>query len=137
MNEILVDILRDVGLPAVTAIGGWFVAVYRTRQKKESDILDNTKQILDMQREYIEQQRQELISNSEKMAHLDYKLNLKRKSIRRAANCAYINEGDGCPVMASEEENEQVLYPECARCKHTSRDRKHYDAEEGGHDDKD
>lgn len=99
-------------LPVVTALVGWFSSAYRTKQKKEKDTLDNVQQILDIQKTYIADQQNELRgmrANNRKISEI---LEAKNRSIRKANKCKYTNEGSGCPVLHSEEENDKA----CETC---------------------
>lgn len=111
-STIIVDILRDVALPAFTAVAGWFASVWRSKQKKENDVLQNVTQILDMQKKYIADQDEENRKTREYNKHLEKKLDDKRESIRRANHCRYTSEGDGCPVLRHEDE----LDDQCKNC---------------------
>ena len=111
-GPVLVDILRDVALPAGTAIIGWFASVWRSKQKKEADVLDNVSQILEMQRNYISEQDEENRKTRETNRLLAKKLDDKRESIRRANYCRFTSEGEGCPVLRHEDE----LDDQCQNC---------------------
>ena len=107
-----VEILRDVGVPILTLIGGWFAHMFRTKQKKESDILENMKQILTMQREYIASQDAENKKTRDMNARLERKLDGKNQSIRQANKCEFTTQGAGCPVLL----HEDVLDEKCKNC---------------------
>ena len=111
-NNILLILLEKVGIPVLTLVGGWFVGLYRSKQKKEADILDNMKQILTLQREYIASQDAENKKTRDMNARLEKKLDDKRESIRQANKCKYTAEGDGCPVLI----HEDVLDAKCLNC---------------------
>lgn len=111
-SPIIVAILRDVALPAFTAIVGWFASVWRSKQKKENDVLQNVTQILEMQKKYIAEQDEENRKTRDTNRLLAKKLDDKRESIRRANHCKYTAEGDGCPVLAHEDE----LDDQCKNC---------------------
>lgn len=112
MDSIVVEILRDVALPAVTAVAGWFASVWRTRQKKDADMLENVTQMLKMQKDYIADQDAENKKTRDMNRRLEKKLDDKRESIRKANRCQYKNEGDGCPVLA----HEDLLDEQCQNC---------------------
>ena len=38
MDGVVIEILERVGIPALTAIGGWFASVWRNKQRKENYI---------------------------------------------------------------------------------------------------
>lgn len=123
MESAIVDIFVRVLLPILTLVGGWFAHLIRTKQKKEADILDNVKQILEIQKEYIEDQkkiideRDDVIWESKNLIkRLEAKLDRKSKSIRKANMCKFTNEGDGCPVLLQEEKNETDEF-DCDKCK--------------------
>ena len=110
--NILLEILRDVGIPALTLIGGWFAHMFRTKQKKEADVLDNVQQILQLQKDYIAEQDAENKKTRDMNARLERKLDEKRESIRKANKCKYTSEGDGCPVLI----HEDYLDEKCKNC---------------------
>lgn len=109
---MVIDILERVGIPAITLLGGWFGHKFRSKQQKESDILDNMKQILEAQKQYIADQDEENRKTRDYNRHLEKKLDDKRESIRKANKCEYTNEGDGCPVLA----HEDYLDEKCKQC---------------------
>lgn len=111
--SILVGILESFVLPLLTAVIGWFANVWRTRQKKEADILTNVTQILEMQKQYISEQDNENKKTRDMNRRLEKKLDDKRESIRKANKCKFTNEGDGCPVLANEDKNDD----RCHDCK--------------------
>ena len=106
------SIITEVGLPIFTAVAGWFASVWRTKQKKEQDILANVQQILQMQKDYIAEQDEENKKTRNMNARLEKKLDDKRESIRKANHCKYTAEGDGCPVLA----HEDLLDEKCKDC---------------------
>lgn len=110
--SILADLFERILLPLLTLAGGWFGHVIRTKQKKESDILDNMKQILTLQRDYIASQDVENKKTRDMNARLERKLDDKRESIRKANKCKYTSEGDGCPVL----NHEDYLDEKCKNC---------------------
>jgi len=111
-DSVYIEILRDVGIPILTLIGGWFAHLFRTKQKKENDILANVQQILQMQKEYIADQDAENKKTRDMNARLEKKLDDKRESIRKANKCKYTNEGEGCPVLI----HEDYLDEKCQEC---------------------
>lgn len=112
METIAFDIIERVFLPILTLLGGWFGHMIRTKQKKEADVLDNVKQILDVQKAYIERQDTRYRELEEHYHTAERKLDNKRASIRKANKCKYTNEGEGCPVLAHEEQ----LDDKCKNC---------------------
>lgn len=112
-GDLLIGIAQTVILPTVTAIGGWFASIWRSKQKKEADILDNVKQILELQKAYIEEQANTIKETKEMVQRLEKKLDKKSKSIRKANFCKYTSEGDGCPVLMQEEKCEQDKCESC------------------------
>lgn len=112
MDATVLELLKDVGIPTLTLFGGWFGHMFRTKQKKEGDILDNMKQILTMQREYIASQDSENKKTRDMNARLEKKLDDKRESIRQANKCKYTAEGEGCPVL----NHEDALDDRCKNC---------------------
>ena len=114
-GSVLLDILRDVALPALTAVAGWFASIWRTKQKKEKDVLENVTQILDMQKKYIADQDEENRKTREYNKHLEEKLNGKNRAIRAANWCKYTNEGEGCPVLVSDAKRDT---DKCETCRY-------------------
>ena len=117
-GSVIIDLLRDVALPAFTAVAGWFASVWRTKQKKEKDVLDNVTQILALQKKYIAEQDEENKKTRDMNKRLEAKLDGKNKSIRKANWCKFTNEGDGCPVLNQEEKNDIDHYDKCETCKY-------------------
>lgn len=109
---LVVTILEKIGIPILTLIGGWFAHLFRSKQKKEADILENMKQILSLQREYIASQDTENKKTRDMNARLEKKLDDKRESIRQANKCKHTIEGDGCPVL----NHEDLLDEKCKNC---------------------
>ena len=108
----VIELLKDVGIPALTAAGGWFASVWRSKQKKEADILDNVKQILESQKQYIADQDKENRKTRDMNARLERELRQKSESIRQANKCKFTVEGDGCPVL----NHEDALDEKCKNC---------------------
>lgn len=108
----VLNFLESFILPIVTALIGWFTAVWRNKQKKESDVLTNVTQILEMQKQYIAEQDEENKKTRDMNRRLEKKLDDKRESIRKANKCKYTNEGEGCPVLA----NEDKIDDRCKDC---------------------
>ena len=117
-SYVVVEVIERAVLPILTLFGGWFAHVIRTKQKKESDILDNVKVILEMQKTYIAEQDAENRKTRNMNARLEKKLDDKRESIRKANHCKYTAEGDGCPVLRHEDE----LDEKCKNCSLNSND---------------
>lgn len=105
-------------LPIVMLLLGWFSNAYRNKQKKEHDILDNVQRIINLQNAHILKSEQALEKSDKQNQRLDAKLDRKNKSIRKANNCKYTNEGDGCPVLNQEEINERIYDEGCRLCEH-------------------
>ena len=112
MDPAIVDMAERVLLPVLTLIGGWFAHLFRSKQKKEADILQNVMQILDLQKKYIADQDVENKKTRDMNARLEKKLDDKRESIRKANNCKYTAEGEGCPVL----KHEDLLDEKCKNC---------------------
>lgn len=117
-TPVILEIVERGILPLLTLLAGWFAHLVRTRQKKESDILDNVKQILLMQKAYISEQDEENRKTRNMNARLEKKLDDKRESIRKANKCQYTNEGEGCPVLA----HEDLLDEKCKNCEFNHHD---------------
>jgi len=111
-TNIVLELLKEVGVPVLTLFGGWFAHMFRTKQKKEQDILANVQQILTMQKEYIAEQDADKKKTRDMNARLERKLDEKRESIRQANKCRHTVEGDGCPVLIHEDE----LDEKCKNC---------------------
>lgn len=112
MDPAIVDMAERVLLPVLTLIGGWFAHLFRSKQKKEADILQNVMQILDLQKKYIADQDVENKKTRDMNARLEKKLDDKRESIRKANKCKYTAEGEGCPVL----KHEDLLDEKCKNC---------------------
>lgn len=117
-GSVITELLQNVGVPVLTAVGGWFASVWRNKQKKEADVLTNVTQILEMQKKYIAEQDAENKKTRDVNKRLEAKLDGKNKSIRKANWCKYTNEGDGCPVLNQEEKNDVDHYDKCETCKY-------------------
>lgn len=115
ISDLGIELLQTVVLPAVTGVIGWFASVWRSKQKKEADVLQNVQQIMKMQSEYIAQQDVDNKKTRDMNARLERKLDEKRRSIRKANWCKYTNEGDGCPVLNHEQ---KVDGDSCDTCKY-------------------
>lgn len=117
-NSTVVALLQYVALPAFTAVGGWFASLWRNRQKKEQDVLSNVKQIIDIQKKYIEEQQATIVETKNINKRIEAKLDKKAKAIRKANWCKYTNEGDGCPVLNEEErlERDDDNHSKCETC---------------------
>lgn len=115
-NEFsIIDVMQNIVVPILAVVGGWFAHLFRSKQKKESDVLDNVQQILSMQKEYIEQQDAENKRTRDMNARLEKKLDEKRRSIRQANWCKFTAEGEGCPVLNHEQ---KVDADKCETCKY-------------------
>lgn len=112
MDSVVIELLERVGIPTLTLIGGWFAHVFRSKQRKEQDILSNVQQILNLQKEYIAEQDSENKKTRDMNARLEKKLDDKSESIRQANKCKYTAEGDGCPVLV----HEDYLDEKCRNC---------------------
>lgn len=116
---LLYHVALNIGLPIVTLFMGWFGNAWRSRQRKEADILQNVQQILDLQKRYIDEQQQTILETRAMNKRLDLKLEQKNKSIRQANRCKFTNEGDGCPVLQNEEHNDR---DKCVTCQFNHED---------------
>ncbi len=112
MDASVIDGLERILLPLLTLAGGWFGHLFRSKQKKEADILDNVKQILVLQKKYIEEQAETIKETKDMNKRLERKLDKKNRSIRKANVCQYTAVGDGCPVLDSEDKYEE----QCDTC---------------------
>lgn len=118
-HSALIQILQGFVLPIITAIIGWFAKVFRDRQKKEKDILSNVEQILQIQKKYIDEQKDTIVESNNLNKRLEAKLDKKNRSIRRANWCKHTNDGDGCPVLNEEEKNDDTI-SSCETCKYNT-----------------
>lgn len=114
-GSLFIEIAEKVGLPTLTLVIGWFGNVWRTRQKKEQDVLTNVTQILEMQKQYIKDQDDENKKTRDINKRLEAKLDKKNKSIRQAFKCQYSTMGDGCPVL-NEDDKSDPCQEDCANC---------------------
>lgn len=114
--SVIITIMQNIALPIVTAVGGWFASVWRTKQKKEKDVLENVSQILELQKTYIAEQDSENRKTRDMNKRLEAKLDSKNRAIRKANWCKFTNEGDGCPVLNQEEKNDG--YNKCETCQY-------------------
>ena len=105
--------LEKFVLPVITLVVGWLAKGWRTRQKKEQDILSNVQQILSSQKDYIADQDERNTKSNNMIARLEKKLDDKNRSIRRANGCKYTNMDGGCPVLNSEEDNDKSPCDNC------------------------
>lgn len=112
---LLYHIALNIGLPTLTLFAGWFGQAWRSKARRKGDELENTQQIITMQRDYIAEQQQQLAKYNATNQRLEAKLDKKNKSIRQANKCQYTNEGNGCPVLVHEEKTEQ---DKCETCKY-------------------
>ena len=101
METIIIYIIA----PTLTAFLGWFASAWRSRQKREGDILQNVETILGIQNRQIERYDRELNA-------MERRLSLKTRSIMQANHCDYVAE---CPVLEHEDKNDRL--PDCAACK--------------------
>ena len=140
MGFDIMELLKSVALPIVTGFLGWVYSKYRNKQEREKDILDNVQRIIDIQDEQIKKQEQIQKKSDNLNQRLEAKLDRKNKSIRQANKCPYTTQGDGCPVLAQEEQcedegldkirsaspkklseeekNEHCYNLDCAKCEH-------------------
>lgn len=120
-SAVFIDIVEKIVLPLLTLFVGSIWQKFRTRQKKEADILANVQQILQLQKDYIAEQDEENKKTRDMNKRLEAKLDGKNKSIRKANWCKFTNEGDGCPVLKQEEKNDD--YNKCDICKYNQEDK--------------
>lgn len=108
------DILVNFALPIMTALIAWFGNAYRNKQKKESDVLDNVKQIIDMQKDYISSQNENQKVTQSMLSAMQKKYDYKASSIRKAYNCKVPSEE--CPVLIHE--GKIKTQTECDMCEY-------------------
>ena len=107
-------------LPIVMGVVGWLGSAYRSKQKKEGDILDNVQRIIDIQDAHIKKSEEALAKSENLTKRLEAKLDRKSKSVRAANRCKFTNEGNGCPVLEQEEKNEYIYDVDCNKCEHNN-----------------
>ena len=107
-TSILSEILQNIGLPLITGIMGWYGSMWRSLQRKDKDMLD-------IQKKYIEEQQGTIEETKKMNKRLEGKLDKEYKCVLQAFKCKYSNVGDGCPVLLLEEryDNDTV----CEDCK--------------------
>ena len=103
---LLYHIALNIGLPVVTLFAGWFGQAWKSKAQKKADELDNSQQIITMQRDYIAEQQMQLAKYTRTNQRLEEKLDRT-------------NEGDGCPVLTHEE---KVDKDRCETCKYNQED---------------
>ena len=119
MNEMIFTYIIS---PIIGGVIGWLTSAYRNKQKKESDIISNFKEMRDADREFILECRADLKESRDLNKRLEAKYNRKCKSVRAANKCKFTSEGDGCPVLAQEERNERIYDDDCANCEHLTQE---------------
>ena len=107
-TSILSEILQNIGLPLITGIMGWYGSMWRSLQRKDKDILD-------IQKKFIEEQQGTIEETKKMNKRLEGKLDKEYKCVLQAFKCKYSNVGDDCPVLLLEEryDNDTV----CEDCK--------------------
>lgn len=91
------DILIKFVLPVLTALIAWLGTAYRNKQKKEGDVLDNVKRILDIQNDQIKRQDNIISRYEKKIDAMENKSAHDRESIKQAYTCKHPSEE--CPVL--------------------------------------
>lgn len=94
---MMMDIFKDVALPIVLGLLGWFGSAYRNKQKKEHDILDNVQRIIDMQNSHISRCEATLDERERTYKEICRKNDRKREAIKKAYKCKVPSEE--CPVL--------------------------------------
>lgn len=112
----MIDILRDVMLPVVLALLGWFGNAYRNKQKKENDILDNVQRIIDLQNSHISRCEASLDERESAYKEMCKKNDRKRETIKKAYNCKIPSEE--CPVLIYDAQEHNVDNTKCNTCKY-------------------
>lgn len=112
----MIDILRDVMLPVVLALLGWFGNAYRNKQKKEHDILDNVQRIIDLQNSHISRCEASLDERERAYKEMCKKNDRKRETIKKAYNCKIPSEE--CPVLIYDAQEHNVDNTKCNTCKY-------------------
>lgn len=91
------DILIQFILPVFTAIIAWLGTAYRNKQKKEGDVLDNVKRIVEMQDEQIKRQDNIIDRYEKRMDVMENKEAHRTEAIKQAYICDKPSED--CPVL--------------------------------------
>jgi len=91
------DLLINFVLPIFTALIAWLGTAYRNKQKKEGDVLDNVKRIVNMQDEQIKRQDAIIERYQNRIDASDIKTAHDRESIKQAYLCKLPSEE--CPVL--------------------------------------
>lgn len=113
MKEILIQFI----LPIFTALIAWLGTAYRNKQRKEKDILDNVKQIIDIQKEFISKQENTIKETAQRLAVVDRRYAHKTAAIRKAYNCPVPSEE--CPVLQHDAMwDDAECGGHCDNCKH-------------------
>lgn len=84
-------------LPILTALIAWFANAYRSRQKKEKDILDNVQRIVDMQNDHIKRCDEMLARREAQYRKLEEKYDHKVRAVKEAYDCEH--DQALCPVL--------------------------------------
>lgn len=103
MSESVVELITTVVVPVVTGVLGWVSSAYRNRQQKEKNILDNVKQLLDMKSEEVERSRVIADRQNYVIQRIEAKLDKKDKAIRKSRACAWVKQGNDCPVIEADD----------------------------------
>ncbi len=91
------DLLINFALPILTALIAWFGNAYRNKQKKESDMLDNVKRIVNLQDDQIKRQDAIIERYQNELDAAEVKTAHDRESIKQAYLCKHPSEE--CPVL--------------------------------------
>lgn len=91
------DLLINFALPILTALIAWFGNAYRNKQKKESDMLDNVKRIVNLQDDQIKRQDAIIERYQNELDAAEIKTAHDRESIKQAYLCKHPSEE--CPVL--------------------------------------
>lgn len=110
------DLWLQIALPIVTGVVGWATNAWRNAQKKENDTIANFQLMRDADKEFMTDLKNELVESKNMRKRLEAKLDRKNRSIRKANSCPHTIEGDGCPVLNQEEQNEHIY--DCDNCEH-------------------
>ena len=114
---ILALILLIISSVIIFVNGKTYIVKIRNLNLNEISNIDEIK--LEIQKDYIASQDEENRKTRDINAELEKKLNWKRGSILKANFCKFTNEGDGCPVLKHEAENDESRCQECQYNKST------------------
>lgn len=113
------DLLIQLILPIFTAVIAWLGTAYRNKQKKEGDVLDNVKRIVEMQDDQIKRQDAIIERYEKRIDAMENKNAHDRESIKQAYTCKIPSEQ--CPVLQHDAMwVDTECNKNCAMCAHNN-----------------